>query len=42
MPFDIKTGRPIIQGDGLSALLFNCVLETVAEIWHLELKIHHT
>lgn len=37
-PFEIKTG--VRQGDGLSPLLFNCVLEKIVRIWNLELQNH--
>lgn len=36
--FEIKTG--VRQGDGLSPLLFNCVLEKIVRIWNFELKNH--
>lgn len=35
-PFDIKTG--VRQGDGLSPLLFNIVLDRVMEEWENRLK----
>lgn len=35
-PFNIKTG--VRQGDGLSPLLFNCVLEKVIREWRVALK----
>ena len=37
-PFEIKTG--VRQGDGLSPLLFNCVLEKVIQEWRKQ-KIEH-